>query len=37
MRNKNTEEIIVKIDYQERRKRKNFRKHIKIRWDFEFP
>ena len=28
---------IVKIDYQKRRKGKNFMKHIKRRWDLEFP
>ena len=28
---------IVEIDYQKRRKGKNFMKHIKRRWDLEFP
>ena len=28
---------IVEIDHQERRKEKNFMKHIKTRWDLEFP
>ena len=28
---------IVEIDHQERRKRKNFMKRIKRRWDLEFP